>query len=286
MLFSKNSNVYGKVTIDTPKGPKSFWVFKEGNKVGNLMCNCTGNNKKTATQMKYNHETETVECPKCGKKPEVLETVRQYVAKREAEIEEIRQRKPLQVIKSVFDFSTGIQYYTLNKRIPSEDWEKVKDHFKYMEKYHFEDAYDAESGWYTREPEAVEKILGINKTTEDDKEKQKIKEKEIKEEIKKVDNAFNKTNFIPNSTLHDVLKLGDAYDHPSHSWKQKSMYGLGRLYVITKDHIILINNNGHDGADWSMKNIQTGGAGAIGISIEYDEEIANIIRKNFIKFEL
>lgn len=280
------TNTYGKVTIETPRGEKSFWVFKDGNKVGNLMCNCTGNTKQTATPMKYNHETETVECPHCGKKPKVIETIKEYMAKKEAEMEALRAKTPLKVVKTVFDFSTGIQFYSLNKRIPSDDWEKVKDHFEYIEKYQFEDAYDAESGWYTTEPETVEKILGINKTTEDDKEKKEIKEKEIKEEIKKVDNAFDKINFIPNSTLHDVLKLGEAYDHPNHSWKKTSIYGLGRLYVITKDHIIQIDNNGHDGADWSMNNIQTGGAGAIGISIEYDEEIANIIRKNFIKFEL
>lgn len=46
-----------------------------------------------------------------------------------------------------------------------------------------------------------------------------------------------------------------------------NIYGGGEWYVIQPDHIWYIENNGSDGADWSLNNIRTGGAGAIGYRV-------------------
>ena len=52
------------------------------------------------------------------------------------------------------------------------------------------------------------------------------------------------------------------------------------IQVKTSAIIIKIQNNGRDGDDWSINNIQTGGAGAIGTYISYDEETAQKIKES------
>lgn len=42
------------------------------------------------------------------------------------------------------------------------------------------------------------------------------------------------------------------------------IYGGGRWFVIENDRLWAVQNNGHDGDDWSRNNVRTGGAGAIG----------------------
>ena len=270
------TNVYGQVTIQTPKGKKSFWVFKDGNKVGNLKCSCTGKTQATATQMIYNHREEKVECPHCHKQPKVIETVQQYNDKKEAEIEAIRQQKPLQLNKSIYDFSTGIQYYTLNKTIPETEWNKVSEYFTYMQPYMFEDAEGATAGWYTTEPEKVEEILGITKTHEETK-----KEQENNENLETIEKAFNNAKTIPRTIkLNNLLQRGKTYENPNNKWTTNNIYGGGILYIIQTGKLIKIQNNGRDGDDWSINNIQTGGAGAIGTYISYDETTAQKIKES------
>ena len=67
----------------------------------------------------------------------------------------------------------------------------------------------------------------------------------------------------------------------------QNIYGGGKWFVIDKDYIWFVRNNGMDGDDWSKNNIKTGGAGALGWRIKYDEKIENelvdlekIIKKN------
>lgn len=58
-----------------------------------------------------------------------------------------------------------------------------------------------------------------------------------------------------------------------------NIYGGGEQWVIQPDKIWYIRNNGMDGDDWSQNNIGTGGAGAIGTYIPYDEETASLLRE-------
>jgi hypothetical protein len=288
-MFSKNSNVHGKVTINTPKGPKSFWVFKEDNKVAGLKCSCTGKTTQTATQMKYNHETEKVECPHCGKQPEVIETPKEYRAKQEAEIQARINKKPLELHKTVFDYSTGIQYYSLNKRIPDEDWKKVADLFTYMNENMFQDADYAAPGWYTREPEKVEQILNITNTQtkqEENKIEQAKHDKEQQKHLNHIEEAFNNANPLQPTKFNELIKQGKIYDHPHNSWAEHDLYGGGILYIIQDDKILKIKNNGHDNDDWSRNNIQTGGAGAIGVEVPYSTELATEIQETCNEYHI
>lgn len=58
---------------------------------------------------------------------------------------------------------------------------------------------------------------------------------------------------------------------------EPDIYGGGNWFVIQPDAIWWVQNNGHDGDDWSHNNIRTGGAGAIGWRIPADTALADRI---------
>lgn len=57
-----------------------------------------------------------------------------------------------------------------------------------------------------------------------------------------------------------------------------NIYGGGIWYVIQANCIWVIYNNGHDGDDWSLNNVKTGGAGAIGYKLPKTPEIETLVR--------
>lgn len=60
---------------------------------------------------------------------------------------------------------------------------------------------------------------------------------------------------------------------------RQTVYGTGDWFVVGSEWIWYVRNNGMDGDDWSLNNVRTGGAGAIGWRIPYDEQIAGEIRR-------
>jgi hypothetical protein len=56
------------------------------------------------------------------------------------------------------------------------------------------------------------------------------------------------------------------------------IYGGGRWFVLGPGWIWYVQNNGHDGDDWSLSNVRTGGAGAIGWRVPAAAELAGRIR--------
>lgn len=60
---------------------------------------------------------------------------------------------------------------------------------------------------------------------------------------------------------------------------QNTMYGGGCWVVIEpeQEHFWYVQNNGHDGDDWSRNNVQTGGAGAMGYRLKLTPEILGYI---------
>lgn len=57
------------------------------------------------------------------------------------------------------------------------------------------------------------------------------------------------------------------------------LHGGGAWFVIEPEAIWLVENNGADGDDWSLNNVHTGGAGAIGWRVPEDREVAQRIRE-------
>lgn len=56
-------------------------------------------------------------------------------------------------------------------------------------------------------------------------------------------------------------------------------YGGGDWWVVSPDAIWYCRNNGADGDDWSLNNVRTGGAGAIGWRIQHDREAEELLRR-------
>lgn len=57
------------------------------------------------------------------------------------------------------------------------------------------------------------------------------------------------------------------------------IYGGGSWFNVEPDGIWYCRGNGADGDDWSMNNVRTGGAGAIGYKIPYNKELAEEIEE-------
>lgn len=58
-----------------------------------------------------------------------------------------------------------------------------------------------------------------------------------------------------------------------------TIYGGGDKIIIAPEHIWYVRNNGGDGDNWSLNNIRTGGAGAIGWRIPLNEALATRLRE-------
>ena len=62
-----------------------------------------------------------------------------------------------------------------------------------------------------------------------------------------------------------------------------TLYGGGSWIVINNDDLWFVENNGADGDDWSLNNVSTGGAGAIGWTIKDKElsfELSNLLENS------
>lgn len=261
-------------------------VLKKVDKNGrvNCYCSCTGNTKETATQFIYDEKLENIRCPKCKRTAdEVTQTLKQYHERIDK-----RTKKPLRMVEVNYDWETGIHYYALNQRIDYNEWKKVKDCFQYYHMYDWEDCEPTGQmvGWMTRNPEKVEEILGIEETIEKQKKEKELKDKErkLKKEMElqqkqAIRKAFNNGEYMEKEILWNLLKDSKGvYEDPTWGWDSNSLYGGGRLWIITDTEIYQVTNNGNDGDDWSRNNIDTGGGGAIGYRIEYNDTIADNIR--------
>jgi hypothetical protein len=177
---------------------------------------------------------------------------------------------------------TGIKWYSLSAVVPRDVWRKIA---KYFEKFYRdeEDALDGELiGWLTAQPEAVEKILNVRegltleyrrREAEKRREEKKKKANELQAKIDDVKKAFENAEY-PNPG-NKMRVEGEVIQHPTHP---ENVYGGGEWWVIQPEWIWHVRNNGFDGDDWGRNNVQTGGAGAIGVRVPYSEELADKIR--------
>lgn len=58
----------------------------------------------------------------------------------------------------------------------------------------------------------------------------------------------------------------------------QDIYGGGDWFVLGVEWIWYIRNNGRDGDDWSLNNVRTGGAGAIGWRLPYTPQLESEVR--------
>lgn len=203
--------------------------------------------------------------------------------------------KNLHIVENVVVGNLGkITYYTLSCRISKKAWNKIKDYFYYADatKFHDEIWYGHFKGWAIKEDkiEELEEILEIpeelrlkNLRKEREKiKKQREEERKRKEQIKnRLEELFSYENKIdiPEETIKEWLKKpiilkGKEINNP---FNPPNIYGGGEWFVIQDDCIWRVFNNGHDGDDWSMNFIHTGGAGAYGFKYEKTKERLEIL---------
>ena len=190
---------------------------------------------------------------------------------------------------------TGIKWYSLSAVVPRETWRKIS---KYFERFwDDEDALDGElRGWLTAQPETVEKILNVReeltleyrrREAEKRREEKKKKAQELQEKLDDIKKAFENAEYPDpkkeapeeaakfQSGCEKMRVEGEVIQHPTNP---ENAWGGGEWWVIQKEWIWHVQNNGFDGDDWSRNNVETGGAGAIGVRVPYSEELADKIR--------
>jgi len=121
------------------------------------------------------------------------------------------------------------------------------------------------------EREEAEILMSRDKKADEDRRRAKEERERLERVVAEVREAFEYAK-VP----HGMNSIeGERIDNPL---DPQNIYGGGEWFVIQKNKIWYVKNNGMDGDDWSRNNVETGGAGAIGCYVKFDEKLAAKIR--------
>ena len=199
--------------------------------------------------------------------------------------------KELKMETKCYDANEYGYLYGLNKKIPDEEFEKVKSYMRDFRRKDFVDGIikvtGRPEGYRCLEEDVpkVEEILGIENTLE--KRQNKIK-KALADPIAKVnlkDNAYNWLNTLFKKTgthpKQDLSRLAihstKIYD-PKDSFKNGAQMGEGELFIYTPHGMWYIINNCGENSDTSINNVKSDAGGAIGYRLMYDDTVDTLIR--------
>jgi len=178
---------------------------------------------------------------------------------------------------------TGMEYYRLSEIVPRETWRKIAEHF---ERFGWDE--DGELyGWLTAQPETVEKILGVKEEltlayrreqAKKRKEKKEKRAKELQEKIDDIKKAFENAEYPDPEKESGCEKMRVEGEKIQNPLNPENPWGGGEWWVIQPEWIWHVQNNGFDGDNWSVNNVYTGGAGAIGHRVPYSDDLAAQIR--------
>lgn len=127
--------------------------------------------------------------------------------------------------------------------------------------------------------EAVtEEEMAEYEAEEAEREAKKAKEEEIKEEKAEAEKKVNElVKYVQENGVKpdgkDIEVYGEIY------LDTFNIYGGGKRIVFDNEKIWAIQNNGTDGSDWTVNNVRTGGAGAIGYYIKKDKKVENYLEE-------
>lgn len=298
-----NCEEVGEVLLNTPKGQKAA-IRKNGKILARngkpWMCSCTGKTYETATEFELKTAERKMVCPKCGKTLEIIKTPEDYEAEK-AEAE----RKAVENIHLVFEdqsVSSGLKYYSLSARVDYETWKTIKDLFFYMNYDEDDEEQDTFgmsrlTGWLTTVPGKVEERLNVKpelrlEFRRKEAAKRKAEHNELvgkrsnlREQIRESFETEDATQPWADESIKGTQgasminhPAGEEYEDPHYPF---DIYGGGRSWIIDKEgnKIWQLTNNGHDGDNWGLNNVATGGAGAIGVYIPYSSELEQKIKK-------
>ncbi|MFZ5501787.1 MAG: hypothetical protein ACOY58_07765 [Candidatus Micrarchaeota archaeon] len=212
------------------------------------------------------------------------------------------------VVSAGKSWETGLEYYQLAAHLPDEIWRKVASHFEKVEEGGDEEA--PVSGWVVvgdatevrsilralaeKEATSAHRQAALARLAEEEAEaanQRQVRERRAEQErlLQQIEPAFlgaEKPNpkaeaseeagkYMPG--FEKMTVTGERIDDPL---DPMDIHGGGRWFVIQpkRGWIWMIKNNGHDGADWTLNNVATHGAGAIGVRVRYTPELAEKIR--------
>ena len=164
--------------------------------------------------------------------------------------------KDLKLETKCYDANEFGYLYGLNKRIPDEEFEKVKPYMRNFRRKDFVDGIIKVTGrpegyrCLEKDVSKVEEILGIENTLE--KRQEKIK-KAMQDPVKKValkDDAYNWLNTLfkkggthPKQNLSRLAIHSTKIYDPSDSFKNGAKDGEGTLFIYTPHGMWYIINN-------------------------------------------
>lgn len=241
------------------------------------LCSCTGTTAETATPLVAG-ETGAV-CPKCGKTVPYVKTPADYRAEEEERARQAREN--LRLVPAGMTEDHGMAY-RLTTRIERSEWAKIARYMLYVttEDSMGMDADDHNLGWVTFYPREVEEILGItgDRTVAGQREAAKrhrespaeVRKRAIAQRVKEIAHEIRETGERP-SGLNDPAgdRLFDTQD----------VYGGGDWFVVGTEYLWYVQNNGMDGDNWTLNNVRTGGAGAIGWRVPAASPLADELRR-------
>jgi hypothetical protein len=230
------------------------------------------------------------------------ETYKKYSAYIDPEIDkalEEKERKKLRNSFTVRALAGELGAILYDKQLPYDLYRELKAEnlIRYESREDLEEIDDFTSmpGWYWKD-EAVERVrkYAFRVATEKEKaiaqeivEERRRKEEEERrkdEERKQLRQELEGLLATVNKALEKKQRIketgytpqGEVIQHPLNP---KNIYGGGEWFVIEKDRILHVMNNGMDGDDWSANNVRTGGAGAIGFEISKTDEVVNALKR-------
>lgn len=179
--------------------------------------------------------------------------------------------------------------YALNQQISEEQLEKILPYFKNYQLEDYKDIMNIEGnprGWMCKQEDAskVEEILGITDTIE--KQEQSRQERSIKANKRRIakDKAMDEIEQIfagkprPSKFLKKLLKKAEIVYDPQDVYYTDHKEGEGQLFIIEKEYIWYIINNGRKDDDYTLNNIKTTGPGAVGFRVEYSDHLHDLIK--------
>ncbi len=190
-----------------------------------------------------------------------------------------------------YDASEYGYLYGLNKRIPDEEFEKVKSYMRDFRRKDFADGIIKVTGrpegyrCLEKDVSKVEEILGIENTVAKkwDNIKGQLDDPVAKEALKDktynwLNTLFKKGGTRPKQNLSRLVIHSTKIYDPEDSFKNGSKDGQGSLFIYTPHGMWYIINNSSNNSDKTLNNVETKDGGAVGYRLMYDDTLDTLIR--------
>lgn len=189
-----------------------------------------------------------------------------------------------------FDANEYGYLYGLNKKIPDEEFEKVKPYMRDFRRKDFVDGIIKVTGrpegyrCIERDVPKVEEILGIEKTLERKWSKinaslnDPVKKVALKDKTYEWLNLLFKKGTRPKQDLSRLAIHSTKIYDPEDSFKNGAENGEGSLFIYTPHGMWYIINNCGKNSDLTLNNVETPEGGAIGYRLMYEDTVDTLIR--------